>query len=523
MGGVLAAMKKIDVLVKDIRRVNCFIPECYEHALTVCETTYHRDINKAYAVAWKFDLNEFEEKDQRVRRLGDCLHTRYTLFSDIERFCGVKIRKKDVFSTRELLDVIERNLDNSYPTLFHLDTYYCEWGMLYLKAHTNHVGIATGIDRENDKLWIVDPDYSDEAFSIDVRLLSQASRFYFDICVEDSVKYSYSELLDYIRKEKDAYEKIFYRIELFAKYFKEYFAPQIEFAEPQNIDCVLDSLLILRLREVIKARNMFIIFLEQIEVEYPCVKKAIEYLSISMGKWNTIMNSIFKASRTRWREDFNEKVYNIVMSIVEIERMAYDVLFCSKREQRIKEEDKSLVYNSANRKTIKIDIQRQCNNKGFVYSDRDQSADLTAAGEYFVLNEIRNHIMYQGIDFQLYFDKPQDNIICKGQKIRINFQDAIKGIALLLCAEWGTCEDAVTIVYKDGVSDMHKIIANDISQTDGEDVIQLGHSVMRNGDVVNERTGITFQIIKFREKQYVESLVLPDNLSVHILSLVAIV
>lgn len=510
-------------MVKDIKRVNYFIPECYEHALTVCETTYHCDINKAYAVAWKFDLNEFEEKEQKSRRLGDCIHTKYTLFSDLEQLCGVKIRKKDVFSTKELLDVIEKNLDNGYPTLFHIDTYYSEWGMLYLKTHTNHIGIATGIDQENNKLWIVDPDYSDKAFSIDVQLLNQTSRFYFDICVEDFVKNSYSELLDYIRKEKDAYEKVFYRIELFAKYFKEYFAPQIEFAEPHNIDCVLDSLLILRLREVIKARNMFIIFLEQIEDEYLYVKKVIEYLAISMGKWNTVMNLIFKASRTKWKEDFNEKVYNIVMSIAEIERMAYNVLFYSKNGQGIEENRKSFIYDGVIRKTVNIDIEKVCNNKGFVYSNWDKSADLTSAGEYFVLNKVQNHIMYRGIDFLLYFDKPQDNIVCKGQEIMVNFQNAIRGIALLLCAEWGACEDAVTIVYKDEIYDMFKLIANDISQADAEDVIELGYSVMRNGDVVNERAGITFQVIKFREKQYVELIILPDNSNIHILSLVAMI
>lgn len=514
-------LKKINIMVKDIRRVGCFIPICLEHVLTLYETQYHYDISKAYVVAWEFGLNENINIENK--KMSDFLCITYSLFTSLEQFCGIKIIQKEVFTVKQLLNVIEKNIREGYPTLIHLDTYFSEWGMLYLKEHSDHVGVANGIDYENKMLLITDPDYSYESFSIDISLLNETTKFYLDIYQANVSKYSYTNLLSYIREERDSYIKMFHNLESFVAYFRSYFNPYVEFTNPNSIDSVLDSVLILKLREVVKGRNLFIVFLEHLVDENSYVKKAMEYLQISMGKWNTIMNLLFKSSRTLWKSDFNEKIYNILISIADIERRAYNVLYFGENEQKVFPENKDTLLDVQKYRVVQIPLEKMCNNKGFVYGNWDEGADLTSAGEYFVLNENQKYIYYKGIPFQMYFGNSMDNVVCKEQKIKITLGNAIQGIAFLLCAEWGASEDAVIINDQNGFSDVYKIVANDISQINAKGVIELGYSKLSTGEIMNEKAGITFGMVRFKDYKLVESVVLPDNPNLHLLSMVVLI
>lgn len=507
----------IDFRVENIKRVNFFIPECMEHALVSYGLTVGVDFIKAFSHSWEFAIEE--RKSRENIKIGDCIQKKGDLFDAYEKYNGIRISFVWIENVECLINEIEKNWKKGFPTLIHMDTYYSYWGFLYEKVHSEHVAVVVGIDREKEMVYIVDPDFSDKPFGIKFELLEKASKFYMVLAINNSEKYSYDDLLKLICNEKDEYLKQFDMIELFAIMFQEIFEPQKEFDISDSIDEVLESELISKIRHIIKGRNLFVVFLEQISLQYSDIDKVIEYLYISMGKWNTIMNLMFKGARTGWKNNLNEKISNIIMSIAEIEREAYDVLCqCNKQEDQKK---KTVCNHIISMNYVNIDISKYCNNKGFVFGNRKmrQNSDLTNAGEYVELDKKFENISYKGIRFKTYFQNKYDNIICNGQMIQCFEGKIIYSLELLICAEWGRCEDSLILCNEEGKSIVKKIVANDISEINLDNMIQVGKSRNVNGQILNEKVGITYNKIVIESGINLKYIKFPINPNMHIVAL----
>ena len=500
----------IDFMVKKVKRVAFFIPECVEHALVSFGETLGIDFVKAYAGSWKFDFEEKQEKKHNV--IGSCIYQKSELVNNYNKYNDIAISYINVEVVEQLIDIIFENCNRNIPTIIHMDTYYSYWGLLYNKIHSGHVAIAVGIDVNEKKICIVDPDYSETPFWVGFELLVNASKFYLQISIGNEDKYSYDKLLFEIFERKEIYMNQFNRIELFAKKFYNQFEPISEFGIKCDIDAVLDSEII----EIIKNRNMFIVFLEQLLNQYSNIEKVIENLYISIGKWNTVMNVFFKAARTGWRKDFNEKIYNILMSISQVEREAYNQLYDCKRKIIYKNKSVSCTKT----KCITIDISKSCNNKGFIFkNDVVENCDLTGVGEYIELNNYEASLLHNEVVFKCLFKNVFDNIICNGQIIDLDVIDDVFSIEILLCAEWGGCEDSINLIDCSGYEFNKKIVANDISEVDLNNVLVIGKSKNMDGSIVNEKVGVTHNSIILDEEIKLKSIRLPVNPNMHILAI----
>lgn len=498
----------VDVKIYDIKKTDYFIPECFEHALTMYEYSDNIPVYATYLAEWNFELTQ-------GTTMGEILGANNTLFNNLLHYSGLHIRHIEVKHYEEILMEVKHNLLSGSPTIVHLDTYYCKWGRFYGTIHSEHVVIVIGIDFDKHKLLIVDADYSNIPFYIEFSLLEKASKFYFDIEIVGKYKYSSKQLFEIVLNRKNEYQKVFFNIKQFADLFKNKFNPNIEFKDLHDINCVLDSELILKIRNIIKGRNMFIVFLDKLINDYPHCVQVAEYLMVSMGKWNTIMNLMFKAAQTCWRKGFNEKISNIIMSIASIEEQAFH-LFAEGTLNRGTMNSKlhnDMYYCET------ICISGFCNNKGFAFNERSANVDLTSAGEYFKLDEAFKEVYFEGLRFKTCFESDMDNIVCKGQEISFDKKMKIKGIAFLACAEWGTCEDAIQVNFFDGRYENYKVIIYDVSEINYDNTIELGCTILHSGEKINQRAGVTVEDINFIESQDVQSIVLPNNPNMHILSI----
>lgn len=510
--------KVVNFKVVDIKRVDFFIPECMEHALASYGETMEIDLLKGFGGAWSFELKEIKAS----KKVADYLKDKDSLFDRYEKYNGVIIRCIEVSDTKELVKYIENNLKKGIPVLFHMDTYYSNWGLLYNKVHSYHIAVAVGINKNIGKITIVDPDYSDESFEIDLSMLEKSSSFYLDININNIDKFSYEDLLDILCAKKFDYNKQFKQIEIFAEIFAEIFDPNIEFDGNPNIDTVLDSMLISKIRRIIKGRNLFVVFLEQIILTYDKVEKVIELMYISMGKWNTIMNLLFKAARTKWNQELNKKIKMILLSIAEIEKEAYYFL-CKCRKMNNKINCSTNIYGEKFF-CAEINLKSEFNNKGFVYKDNlEIGCDLTNAGEYVVLNKDLKQTIYNEICFVTYFEKKLDNVVCRGQLIDISQFDNIHSLDFLFCAEWGRCEDSITIYKADGKRFTKKVVANDISEVYAKDTILVGYSKTVDGNIVNEKVVITYNQIINDNDEKIKYFKLPINPNMHLISATALI
>jgi DNA-dependent RNA polymerase auxiliary subunit epsilon len=510
---------KLDVKVTNIKRVSYFILECWEHSLVSYGDSIGIDMYKAFAFAWDFDFKLPIDQDgvQVSTSLIDSMSSKEAY----EKYNGIIIKRKQVNSSNEVIKAIRENLQVGLPTIIHMDTYYSYWGLLYKQVHTGHIAIANGLEEDSKQLWIVDPDHSPDAFLIDYSLLDSTTSFYLEI---DSLgdAYSYEELLHMLQSSRVAYEYKFKRMEEFARFFKENFSPSNEFTNALDLDSVVHSELILKLRNIVKGRNLFITFLEKLKDDYSGISQTIECLYISMGKWNTIMNLMFKASCFKWRDDFNEKVYLILCSIIEIEREALEFLLSAapcKASQTSQAASAKYLMQS-------VDISALCNNKGFAFDSESVpiACDLTGSGEYIVLEERFPQITDHNTVFHTCFTHPYDNISCNGEELDINASGAVCTIELLLCAEWGDCEDSITIVYEDSTRNNCKIVVNDISNATVSDTnvshtIRVGSSRLCSGKEINSSVYLTHTSVQVRPGSKIAKIKLPYNSNLHILAI----
>lgn len=504
----------IDFIVKNVKRVSFFIPECVEHALVSYGETLGIDFVKAYAVSWKFDFEDNQEKNNNV--IGSCIYQKSEYVDDYRKYNGIDLTYISVDSVEQLINVIIENCERNIPTIIHMDTYYSYWGFLYKKTHSGHVAVAVGIDVDEKKICIVDPDYSEKPFWVGFELLVSASKFYLQVIIGNEDKYTYDELVSEIFERKEQYMEQFSRIELFAKIFYKHFEPSNEFGVNCDIDDVLDSEMIGNIREIVKNRNMFIVFLEQIINKYSNIEKVIEDLYISIGKWNTIMNLFFKAARTGWKNDFNEKIYNILMSISQVEREAYNQLCDCKKNYIYKNEFDDCMKT----KCITIDISKSCNNKGFIFkNNRVKDCDLTGVGEYIELNNYGVSLCNNEIAFKCFFENLYDNIICNGQIINLDVKGKVISIEMLVCAEWGGCEDSIKIISNLGFEYNKKIVAYDISEVNINNVLVIGKSKNLDGSIVNEQVGVTHNRIILDKEIHLKAIRLPVNPNMHIVAI----
>lgn len=343
------------------------------HAFVSYGTSISVDLKKVYVSSWRFDI----DCNMNNKRMGDCIISKNNLYERYLEYNGVNIAVVNVTDMDMIINRIESNVAQNIPTIIHLDTFYSNWGPLYFVEHTNHIAMAVGVDKFNKLIYLVDPDYSDEVLCVGFDIIDKATNFFLEVKIENINMYSYEELLKLICDRKEYYLTMIGNIKEYAKRFKEFFNPKEEFDKENDIDCILDSSLIKNIREVIKDRNMFIVFLEQFNSCY--IDKIIELIYISIGKWNTIMNLIFKYSRTSWKENFNDIVYNIIMEIADIESNVLELLVEKSNKEELIADSKGTILNKRGI-FLNLDISMYCNNKGFVYGDCNM-ADLTSAGE----------------------------------------------------------------------------------------------------------------------------------------------
>ena len=73
---------------------------------------------------------------------------------------------------------------------------------------------------------------------------------------------------------------------------------------------------------------------------------------------------------------------------------------------------------------------------------------MTGAGEYIELFRKTEDIVYNDVRFVTCFSDEMDNIVCQGQIICVSEIEYLYSIEMLVCAEWGACEDSIAFCFE---------------------------------------------------------------------------
>lgn len=547
----------IHVIEHNSNRLRLYVPMCFENALISYSKTMNENYKAAFIDYWNFLF--FREADNTFCDSGDKQEqysegeeelsndlsyeqghkkgklSRYigvyeNCFEGMEKYCGVKIERISNFKFEELLAFIKQNLKSNMTTLLHTDTYYLPWNKTFFgKDHTTHISQICGYNEKKDSFAVADQDFPNQVFYLNSEQLESACKYYFRFeKIQDYKKKSAIELLsEFIQNSDSKFEDLKNNILEFSEKFRTEFSPEEEFDSPFGADEVLDSQFIGTLREIIKGRNLFMDFLDDMsaksEIDFSDV---IQGLFVSASKWNHIINVLVKYAIVGWEPDINNKISNVIRESAEIEYSAYKLLK-EKILNSSKEEKTEKTEFLQSNKYYFVPLKQYCNNKGMICDIKDEQhthtlAGLTNTGEVLVLSDQYKNkkVSLPDVEYLLTIDDGYDNLLCEGQSIQIESEDFYCGMGILCCTEFGTNHEHIKIIDEENHEEMVYFDAYDISDCTAENTVDIGacYSVVSD-KIVREKNVLTTNVLKFNCAKKIRKIVLPYCFNLHIMSI----
>lgn len=547
----------IHVIEHNSNRLRLYVPMCFENALISYSKTMNENYKAAFIDYWNFlfyreadntfcdsgdkqeQYSEGEEElsndlsyeqGHKKGKLSRYIGVYENCFEGMEKYCGVKIERISNFKFEELLAFIKQNLKSNMTTLLHTDTYYLPWNKTFFgKDHTTHISQICGYDEKKDSFAVADQDFPNQVFYLNSEQLESACKYYFRFeKIQDYKKKSAIELLsEFIQNSDSKFEDLKNNILEFSEKFRTEFSPEEEFDSPFGADEVLDSQFIGTLREIIKGRNLFMDFLDDMsaksEIDFSDV---IQGLFVSASKWNHIINVLVKYAIVGWEPDINNKISNVIRESAEIEYSAYKLLK-EKILNSSKEEKTEKTEFLQSNKYYFVPLKQYCNNKGMICDIKDEQhthtlAGLTNTGEVLVLSDQYKNkkVSLPDVEYLLTIDDGYDNLLCEGQSIQIESEDFYCGMGILCCTEFGTNHEHIKIIDEENHEEMVYFDAYDISDCTAENTVDIGacYSVVSD-KIVREKNVLTTNVLKFNCAKKIRKIVLPYCFNLHIMSI----
>lgn len=140
-------------IIDNFHPASSFRMDCYRHSLIPIINHF----NMMWEIFMLFPLNHFSF-DGKL----ECVE-----FSDIKinhMLMDVGIKRSFVkVSDEDLIDVICSSIDNKYPVIVYIDSFYNpSFPSIYMKHHSQHCIPIYGYNRENEEFNIIDSDYIDD-------------------------------------------------------------------------------------------------------------------------------------------------------------------------------------------------------------------------------------------------------------------------------------------------------------------------------------------------------------------------
>lgn len=493
---------------------NCFIPICIENVFS--EYLNYKGYEYQYAFAHALNF-EFNKNNSLEGRIADGLNINYDFINWLSILYKINIEKIAVESVDNLIDYIDYNIIHKNPIIIHLDSFYLPWSTLYNKEHTMHIVVVVGCNKRREKIKILDTIEKEYYFEITKKILKNACKFVYNVILPNkSIRIDSHSFDSKIRNgEIVLIQKE--RIDLLRNFsieFLEKFNPKIEFRDKCNLDLMRTEKLVDDIRKNILQINLFckwMMWREENEIDKSFKSVINLYLQI-MSKWNLFVNLLYKNSILGWKNTFNNKGYNILRQVVELEENAYEAFFESlNNKNRVKKRLKMVEFN---KNYMNISLDHKFNNKGFcdMGVKRDHE-DLTGVGEYFVIEQKESNNI-----FSCNLQKEYDNIMCEGQEIEIKCDKETSEINLLACAEWGAVDEVLTIIGDLKFQDI-SLHVHDITQVEEGDIIYRGKTYGLDGHIIQREAAVFWYKIRY-DKMCVDKIVLPNCPNLHILALV---
>ncbi len=478
----------------------------------VMRTYLHREgipYSEGFGSCWEFKYNG---KCENISHAVEFPSVGYGKYSAL----GIHVTKKPIKNTKVACNAILSLLEKEKVVPFHYDGFYCPWDTMQKKRrwHNFHTVLVRAIDKRG-KNWIADdPYYIVKDKKIPLSAMGAASKFYLEIDVSDYRPRSADEIFQ-SALNKMLNDSPIEQMERFLHDLKEWGIA--------NENRLFDEKWLRAMENGYMTRHYLWLFFRELqnETRNDCcgILSLLFFGDLQLWK-ECVVHSLKGNGRMEKRERFVQFTQTF-SAVIEKEKEIYNFVKngkCAKNYALISSCEVGEVKDYKN-----IDLLPFFNARACKRSKRDiEHADITGEGEYILpKKKFCKRIAFKNIPFCTWAGQAKDHMRCEGQEIAISDSEKWKGIAFLVCSEWGRSQFMVKMKGKEKEY-LSDFIANDFTYRSSHSV-KIGKSYLigTNKDVLFQKK-IYLQCVYFvfPANESIDKITMPQCPSAHVFSAV---
>lgn len=423
---------------------------------------------------------------------------------------GIKISKYPAENKEKTVKEIKTLLSEGKVVPIHYDGYDCPWDKLQKRRrwHNSHTVLVRDMDKRG-KNWIVDDPYylvSDKR--VPVSAIGTATKFYFLI---DTGNYCECAAEDRFRKFYPIYsEKPILSMERFLADIMQ---------KTENGEGFFSTKWIRAMENGFMSRHYLWLFFRHLREETGLYSTAELLFFDDLQLWKECVIHSLKGVRKQHEKEHEAGFIHTFKKIIDKEREILSFLHNEKADNHRKLISSCEIEDA--KESHAVDLHALFNARGCKKTRRDRiPADITGEGEHIVpLKKFLKRVIYKDIAFELELGAEYDHFRCAGQAVTIEDSARWKGIAFLVCSEWGCSQFLIRLIgrRKEYLSDC---IINDFTNPDCNS-IKVGSSYI-GGKLFQKRVYLQAVCFRFPSEDKIHAIEFPDCPSAHVFAAVLI-
>lgn len=430
---------------------------------------------------------------------------------------GIQIEKKEIADGFAAFEELKTLLSEGIVVPIHYDGFYCRWDpMLKTKRwHNRHIVLARNFDKKENNLIVDDPHFTVRSKKLPVSSLGTASKFYYRVNTKNYKPRTSEEHFHAIKCKFGDYKSIA-DMERFLSDLKiksECETPDWLFSEQWNL--MIANGYMTRHFLWLYFRNLFS---ETKKMSYGF----LEWMFFGeLQLWNECMTHSLKGARRKNKRMRFLSFLKTFEAVIEKEKEIFSAINCNDGNKPF--EILSFKQPRETNDYFNIDLTSYMNTRSCKYNKRDcAEADLTGEGEYIIpFRKFTKRIKIHGIAFPVCLGELYDGIRCEGQKIIISEKRKAKGIALLVCTEWGSSQFLFKLRGEKKEYGAQCIVEDFTDRS--KDSVRAGKSYLKGkhcDKLFQKRIYFRCTYFELSEFDEITELILPVSPSIHIFSAV---
>lgn len=451
----------------------------------------------------------------------------YSEYNYLEKMHGLKIKDYFDLPQEQLISIIKGELLTEKVVMVRLDSYYCEWDVLYQKEHTKHLGLCIGLD--SNTVLLCDPFYGLDSIEMDIPSFVKANHGRISIYEINNNASKLSQLSknevlkDYI--DRNIFENRINNLMSLANAYGTVFDYETEYSDFEealkSFDIILDI--------VVKTSKFYNLlkYIRPVDESVQCLMDEV------VGSWVVVKNTLFKGFFKR-KNDVGIKIQKRIIEIAEKEKKIFDYYctdMCLQTKDKeflavdsVKELNASGIIRSVYIDTV--DIAGMLDNNSFGdYNNNECNADFTGLNEFLQYDDIDNTIKIDEnfmVHTYISSENRNDNLVCEGQIIEVNNKNLYERVGILCVSEFGESIEVIKLMYSDDSQQKLHIKVTDVNDEPlfGEKIVWRGVTYQKddNGVATQRLNNAHLFWVEFKIKRdsLVSEIILPDCSNLHI-------